>query len=161
LPAVIGIDRRSERDFFQKLDVPISDTGPSAASPEKFFEVLDRIVRWTGEPIGAFADFASRLLLRPDLPTETQQRSFTRALVLAHAVQPRPFDGRPFYNPVIWIIEKEGDLPDWFVVGNPRVRQIPVPKPDHVVRRTVAESLGRSLRDANSLDEQDYSRHVR
>lgn len=161
LPVVIGIDRAAEREFFRKLEVPIGDAGPSPASPEKFFELLDRIVRWSGEPIAVFADFASRLLLRPDLPTEAEQRSFTRALVLGHAVQPRPIDGRPFYNPVIWIIEKEGDLPDWFVVGNPRVRQIPVPKPDHVIRRTVAESLGRGLRDAQMLDEQAYSAHVR
>jgi hypothetical protein len=161
LPVVMGSDRNCELEFFQQLGVPIDQTGRAAASPERFFELLEQIVRWTGEPVAVFSDFASRLLLRPDHPTEIEHRSFTRALVLAHSVQPRPVDGRPFYNTLLWITEKEGDLPDWFVVGNPRVRQVPVPKPDHLVRSAVAESLGRSLRDASKLDEAARRRHVR
>jgi energy-coupling factor transporter ATP-binding protein EcfA2 len=161
LPVVVGLDRKGEREFFQRLEIPINESTPSAASPEKFFEVLERVVRWSDEPIAMFADFASRMLLRPDLPTEAEQRCFTRALVLGHAVQPRPIDGRPFYNPIIWIVEKEGDLPDWFVVGNPRIRQIPVPKPDHVVRHNVANTLGRTLRDAATLDEHAHLTQVR
>src|SRR5215831_7652595 len=74
LPTVIGVDRKTELEFFMKLEVPVSETGASPASPERFFEVLERIVRWPGDPIAVFADFASRLLLRPDLPTETEQR---------------------------------------------------------------------------------------
>jgi ATP-dependent Clp protease ATP-binding subunit ClpA len=46
---------------------------------------------------------------------------------------------------VIWIVDKEGDLPDWFLVGNPRVRHIPVAKPDHTVRRILTASLLRTL----------------
>ena len=62
-------------------------------------------------------------------------------------MNPRPVgtEGRPFFNPILWIVDKEGDLPDWFVVGNPRLRHIQVPHPDHRVRRTVAESLSRTL----------------
>jgi hypothetical protein len=161
LPTVLGIDRKTELEFFKKLEVPVSETGPSPASPERFFEVFERIVCWSGDPIAVFVDFASRLLLRPDFPTEMEQRLFTRALVLAHAIQPRPIDGRPFYNPVVWITDKEGDLPDWFVVGNPRLRQIAVPKPDHVVRRTVAGSLARSLSGADDLNEEARALHVR
>jgi energy-coupling factor transporter ATP-binding protein EcfA2 len=161
LPVVMGSDRNCELEFCQQLGVPLDETGRVTASPERFFELLDQIVHWTGEPVAVFADFASRLLLRPDHPTETEHRSFTRALVLAHSVQPRPVDSRPFYNTLLWITEKEGDLPDWFVIGNPRVRQVPVPKPDHLVRSAVAESLARSLRDASKLDDAIRTRHVR
>jgi ATP-dependent Clp protease ATP-binding subunit ClpA len=70
-------------------------------------------------------------------------------------------EGRPFFNPIFWVIEKEGDLPDWFVVGNPRLRHIPVPTPDHSIRRTVAETLGRSLPDAAKLAPEDFLRHAR
>jgi ATP-dependent Clp protease ATP-binding subunit ClpA len=48
---------------------------------------------------------------------------------------------RPFFNTLIWVVEKEGDLPDWMLVGNPRIRHIPLPKPDHVARRAFAGSL--------------------
>ena len=40
-------------------------------------------------------------------------------------------------------------MPDWFVIDNPRLRHIPIPKPDHVMRRGVVRSLMRSL-PANS-----------
>jgi ATP-dependent Clp protease ATP-binding subunit ClpA len=56
---------------------------------------------------------------------------------------------------VIWIVEKEGDLPDWFLVGNPRIRHIPVAKPDHLARRSLAPFLMRTLpggRDASIGD---------
>jgi len=51
----------------------------------------------------------------------------------------------PFFNTVLWIVDKEGDLPDWLLIGNPRVRHIPVAKPDHRARRILIPSLLRSL----------------
>lgn len=163
VPVVLGLDPAKEREYFQRFGVTWQANGRAPASLERLFEVLEQIARATDEPIALFADFASRLLLRPDLPTECEQRCFTRALVLAHSVQPRPVgvDARPFFNPIFWIIEKEGDLPDWFVVGNPRLRHIPVPQPDHTVRRSVAETLGRSLHDAAKLGDADFQRHSR
>jgi hypothetical protein len=161
IPSVIGVDWSREREFFKEIGIDLNAAEHVAEPTERFFEVLEQIASWKNEPIALFADFASRLLIRADLPTEAEQRYFTRALVLAHTVQPRPIDGQPFYNPIFWITEKEGDLPDWFVVGNPRIRQVPVPTPDHIVRRTVAESLGKSLRDAGSLDQSIFSQHVR
>ena len=114
VPVVLGLEPVKEREYFQRFGVTWQANGRAPASLERLFEVLEQIARATDEPIALFADFAARLLLRPDLPTECEQRCFTRALVLAHTVQPRPVgaDARPFFNPVFWMIEKEGDLPD-------------------------------------------------
>lgn len=113
--------------------------------------MLELVVRNGGEPIALFADFASRLLTRADQLNAAEHCGFTRALILSHAVAPRPVgaEGKPFFNPVFWIVEKEGDLPDWFVVGNPRLRQIPIPRPDHTVRRVIVS--GCPPRSAASL----------
>jgi ATP-dependent Clp protease ATP-binding subunit ClpA len=57
-------------------------------------------------------------------------------------------------NSVFWILDKEGDLPDWLVVDNPRIRSIPVGKPDHRARRQLAPALLRGIvgfRDAEKL----------
>lgn len=156
VPLIVGLDQQTERDFFAKLlGVTWAENGRVAASAEKFFELLEIVVRHTGEPIVLFADFASRLLIRADLPSETEQRGFTRALVLSHQALPRPLgpEGRPFFNPVIWIVDKEGDLPDWFLLGNPKMRHIPVPSPDHRVRRLVAGNLAAALK-GSLADEQ-------
>ena len=33
-------------------------------------------------------------------------------------------------NTTIWIADKAGDLPEWFVIGNDRLRDISVERPD-------------------------------
>ncbi len=161
VPLVPGLDQQVERDFFAKLlGLAWAENGRAAASSERFFELLEVVVRHTGDPIVLLADFASRLVIRADLPGEAEQRGFTRALVLSHQVLPRPLgpEGRPFFNPVIWIVDKEGDLPDWFLLGNPRMRHIPVPPPDHGVRRLVAGNLAATLK--GEMGEEQVSRLV-
>ena len=156
VPIVHGLDQQKERDFFAKLlGLTWAENGRAAASAERFFELLEIIVTHAGDPIVLFADFASRLLIRSDLPTEQEQRCFTRALVLSHRVLPRPLgpEGRPFFNPVIWIVDKEGDLPDWFLLGNPKMRHIPVPCPDHNVRRLVVENLAAMFKGSLSSEQ--------
>lgn len=163
LPTLSGQDATAERTYFSKLTgLNWGTSGNAPASMQRFFEVLEIIVRASGEPIALFADFASRLLVRADNPTECEQRGFTSALVLSHAVMPRPvgLDGKPFFNPVFWIVEKEGDLPDWFIVGNPRLRNIPVPPPDQKVRRVIARTLSQSLADSADLAPEESESNI-
>jgi energy-coupling factor transporter ATP-binding protein EcfA2 len=163
IPRVAGLDLPAEQQFFANLlGLTWSEQGRAAASAERFFEVLEVIARHAGEPIALFADFASRLLTRADLPTEAEQRGFTRALVLAHAVAPRPCgaEGKPFFNPICWIVEKEGDLPDWLVVGNARLRHVPIPRPDHHVRQLVVAALGPTLGGYVEAAPADRQKHV-
>ncbi len=39
-------------------------------------------------------------------------------------------------------------MPDWLAVNNPRLRHIPIPKPDHIVRRALARKLMKTLKGA-------------
>ncbi|WNG28460.1 ATP-dependent Clp protease ATP-binding subunit [Cystobacter fuscus] len=121
--------------------------GVAPAGLELFAETLQRIVGRAGEPLAVVADFASRLIVRNDVLSGAEHQAFTRALVLSHQVRarPHPTRRRPFFNSVIWIVDKEGDLPDWLLIGNPRIRHIPVAKPDHQLRRALAASLLRGL----------------
>lgn len=70
-----------------------------------------------------------------------------RALVLSHRARPRPVgvERRAAYNTVIWVVDREGDLPDWLLIGNPRIRHIPVSRPDHRVRRAIVPLLLRAM----------------
>lgn len=117
------------------------------AGAELLAGALERIVRRQGEPVALIVDFAARLLTRPTDPTAAEHHLFTQALVLSQQAPPRPAgaDRRPFFNTVVWIVEKEGDLPDWFIVGNPRLRHIPVPRPDNRARRALAPALLKPL----------------
>lgn len=117
------------------------------AGAELLAGALERIVRRQGEPIALVVDFAARLLTRPNDLSAAEHHLFTQALVLSQQAAPRPVgaDRRPFFNTLLWIVEKEGDLPDWFIVGNPRLRHIPVPRPDNRARRALAPALLKPL----------------
>lgn len=120
------------------------------AGAELLAGALERIVRRQGEPIALVVDFAARLLTRPNDLSAAEHHLFTQALMLSQQAAPRPVgaDRRPFFNTLLWIVEKEGDLPDWFIVGNPRLRHIPVPRPDNRARRALAPALLKPLAGA-------------
>jgi hypothetical protein len=117
--------------------------GTAAAGLDLFATTVGHLITLRDEPVALIADFASRLAVRSDALSPDEHQAFTRALIASHQARPRPFGSppRPFFNTVVWIAEKEGDLPDWMLVGNPRIRHIPIPKPDHVARRAFAQSL--------------------
>jgi hypothetical protein len=110
-------------------------------------QTLERFVPLDGAPAVLVIDFASRLIVRHEALSAAEHQLFSRALFLSHSARARPAgaDRQPFFNTVIWIVDKEGDLPDWFLVGNPRIRHIPVAKPDHLARRSLVPFLVKSL----------------
>jgi energy-coupling factor transporter ATP-binding protein EcfA2 len=128
----------------------VPEGGQGRVGAELLAAGLNQVVRRQGEPIALIVDFAARLLTRPTDPTAAEHTLFTQALMLSQQAIPRPAgaDRRPFFNTVVWIVEKEGDLPDWFIVGNPRLRHIPVPRPDNRARRALAPALLKPLSGA-------------
>lgn len=108
---------------------------------------LERLTALAGPPIALVVDFASRLAIRTESLSAAEHNLFTRALVLAHMASPRPAgeQRRSFFNTVIWIVDKEGDLPDWLLIGNPRIRHVPVSKPDSASRRALSRALLRGV----------------
>ncbi len=129
--------------------------GVAPAASDLLAVTLDRVVTSEGPPTAVIVDYASRLLARADHLSSAEHQLFTRALVLSQKARPRPvgLNRSPMFNTVLWIVDKEGDLPDWLIIDNPRLRHIPISKPDRLARRAVVPSLLRSLpggRDADS-----------
>lgn len=146
----------SNQELFGKLGLQAGDSGTAPAGLELFAEVLQRLVMMPAAepPMALIADFASRFTVRNEALSPTEHQAFTRALVLSHKARPRPYGSppRPFINSVLWIADKEGDLPDWMLVDNPRIRHIPVAKPDHRIRRALASNLLRTLPGGKDAD---------
>lgn len=126
------------------------------AGPDLFGTTLERLVGLDGPPVALVADFASRLVVRNDALTPQEQSLFTRALVLGQSAEPRPVgpDRAPRYNCVVWIAEREGDLPDWLTIDNPRLRHIPIAPPDRASRGAVAPSLVRGMPGARAAGQE-------
>jgi hypothetical protein len=121
--------------------------GVVPAGLDLFAATLERLVHLEGPSVALIADFASRLIIRNDALSPAEHQLFTRALVLSQMALARPLgpNRSPMFNTVLWILDKEGDLPDWLTIGNPRLRHIPVSNPDRRARRALAPSLVRSL----------------
>ncbi|MEN1641252.1 ATP-dependent Clp protease ATP-binding subunit, partial [Pseudomonas aeruginosa] len=129
--------------------------GAAPAGTDLLGATLQRLVNRSGEPIALIVDFASRLAVRNDALSAAEHQLFTQALVLSHQARSRPAgeQRKPFFNSVLWVVEKEGDLPDWLLVDNPRLRHIPVSKPDQAARRALAPALLRGLGGAGVAEE--------
>lgn len=121
--------------------------GRAAGGGELLAATLERLIILDGPPIALVADFASRLIVRSDALSQPEQALFTRALVLSQRAEARPAgpDRAPRFNTIVWIVEKEGDLPDWLTIDNPRIRHVPIAPPDRGARRAVAGSLIRGI----------------
>lgn len=157
LPFVDGINLAAEIDALSFLELSWNQAGRAAATPARFFELLPVLINRNGERIAVLADFSSRYLCRVDLPSPDEHHWFTTALVLSHEARSQPVgpDLKPLFNPLLWIADKEGDLPPWLVVNNPRLRSITVPSPDRASRRQLAGTLVAGLPGAaNASSEQ-------
>jgi ATP-dependent Clp protease ATP-binding subunit ClpA len=141
----------------------LSTEAAARVNPETLPAVLERFTGLSGEPAAIILDFASRLVVRRDSLSNAENDLFTRALVLSHQAKSRPCgpERKPFFNSVLWIAEKEGDLPDWLTIGNPRIRVIPIAKPDAQIRSTLAAAMLRSLPDHKELSADDAAKAAR
>jgi hypothetical protein len=129
--------------------------GAAPAGIDLLGATLPRLVGRAGEPIALIIDFASRLVVRNDSLSATEHQLFTQALVQSHQARSRPATQlrKPFFNTLLWLVEKEGDLPDWLLVDNPRLRHIPVSKPDQLSRRALAPALLKGLSGSQGASE--------
>jgi hypothetical protein len=141
---------------------PRARWGLSASVPpglDDLAGVLHGLVGNEGPPTALIVDFASRLVVRPSSLTQDEHGLFTRALLHAHRAEPRPHgpDLLPFFNTVIWVVEKVGDLPDWLLIDNPKIRHVPIAKPDHLARRALAPSLLTALDGAEEATQDELA----
>ncbi|ASW08556.1 AAA family ATPase [Rhizobium sp. 11515TR] len=129
---------------------------------ESLTAALPAFVEAKGEPAALIVDFASRLINRSDALLAAEQALFARAQICSSNARPRPSGDsrRPFYNAVIWIADKESDLPDWFVVENPRIRHIPIATPDNLIRKSIVPNILRGLPDSRDVSTEDFDKAI-
>ncbi|WP_119727369.1 AAA family ATPase [Thermomonospora amylolytica] len=93
-------------------------------------------------------DSASRIARSPtDL--EPAERDFFRYCEkLSRTARPVVVPGarpKPLYNPILWLVERPGDLPPWLTAGNENIREITIPRPHLGDRQETARLLARAF----------------
>jgi ATP-dependent Clp protease ATP-binding subunit ClpA len=156
-----GADSAPGLALLAELGLTVVD-GTAPAGIDLLGATLQRLVNRLGDPIAVVVDFASRLVIRNDALSAAEHQLFTQALVLSHQARSRPAGDqrKPFFNSVLWIVEKEGDLPDWLLVDNPRLRHIPISKPDQAVRRSLAPALLNGLAGSQGASEETLQKAI-
>jgi len=155
---VDGSAEDSQKFFTENFKCEFNaESGYFPCSMGKAMDTIEQICCWKDNFIAVFTDYASRYLVRADSIDPVEHQYFTRALILSHETTPHstPRFGGQYYNPIVWLCEKENDLPAWFVLENPKIRSIVVPKPDQYQRRAVICPLLRgNIAEYNKLDDE-------
>jgi ATP-dependent Clp protease ATP-binding subunit ClpB len=98
-------------------------------------DTLRNIVTCETARVAVLIRQASRLLLNSQQLSQDEGELFGAMWKLANGLDPlKSKSGRDVFTPIFWAAENANLLPDWFVVGNERVRQQSIPKPDLSMR---------------------------
>ena len=141
-------------------------SGAAQADLSKAAQAIEALVMARDARCAVLLDFASRI---PDLCSGSGndvEAFFYRMFRLMGDAAPKlPRDAgaapgvlpTPLFSPVIWILDKENDLPSWYALNGARLRSLPIPKPGHDVRRFIVESIAPRMDGWDDMDE--ASRH--
>jgi ATP-dependent Clp protease ATP-binding subunit ClpB len=130
----------------ERLLGKIKDEKPSL---ERLTKHLAAVARPEDDVRAAFIiDSASRIARTPtDL--EPAERDFfrfctklSRSATPVRVVGARP---KPLYNPILWMVERPGDLPPWMTADNENIREITIPRPHLGDRQETARLLARAF----------------
>jgi ATP-dependent Clp protease ATP-binding subunit ClpB len=93
-------------------------------------------------------DYASRITVDLARMDGAERDFFLFCAKLSRSATPRPGPEQrpsPLYNPIMWLVDRELDLPVWLTADNERFRVVGVPRPDFGDREDTARLLARSV----------------
>jgi energy-coupling factor transporter ATP-binding protein EcfA2 len=148
-------------ELFEKLTgEKLSPGGTLPATLEKAAAVASALSAGSEGHTGLILRFASRM---EDLLGETEvgsffYRMFRLSMESTPKIAPNSRAGnssllQPLYNPIFWIMDKENDLPPWYLLDNSRVRVLPIPRPDNEIRSCIVEAVAPKIAGYAELDE--------
>lgn len=97
----------------------------------------------SGRHVAIVIDYASRLTIDAQRPEPGERDFFLFSEKLSQTARPVLLASGhpPLYNPIIWIANREGDLPSWLIAGNDTIRSVAIPMPGMAQRLDAARNL--------------------
>lgn len=124
---------------------------------------LMRAVVTSPNPCVLILDNASRLTPAGNFSDAAVHRLLATAEKLMLTARANRVDGRhraPLYNTVIWLLDRESDLPHW-LASSELARVISVPQPTMEHRGALARSLAMSLPDAPGTETLEFGEVIK
>jgi ATP-dependent Clp protease ATP-binding subunit ClpB len=146
----------------QLLQLP-ADAAPSPAGLETLAALARKLVGLRETRCALVIDFASRIVRSSGAPDAGEHRFFVACEELAVHAAPAAVSGLaaapgsrgPLFNPVIWIANRERNLPPWFGLDTERVAMLDIGLPDYETREVAAALLAPLLADGASAAAQE------
>lgn len=147
--ALVGfslMDKGDSEVFKRLTGLESKDGKPIKATLPKATEVIDTLVKTREANCAVILNFASRIQeLCSGTGNDVNEFFYYMFRLMEDAapklIQQQGAENTTLYSPVIWIIDKENDMPAWYGLSNARLRSLPIPKPDHDIRRYIIESI--------------------
>lgn len=143
----------SAEDFKNMAGVEIDSDEQKHSTLLKSVEILEKIYSQKEKLVAVLVSFGSRL--NDSCPQEKNEffyRTF-RLAVSSNPFVPKTANGNPTarHSLLLWILDKENDIPAWYSLDNPRIHVLSIPKPDHSVRRYVINACSRGMPAYSSI----------
>lgn len=120
-------------------------------------KVLQHIIT-SENPVAVVIDYASRLSSDSSRLSEEELTFYSACEKLAYISKPKRLSGQvhALFNPVIWLLNRENDLPAWYTLDNENIHSQVIAAVDYEARLRAAGSLSPAFLGAGAdREEQD------
>ncbi len=129
-----------------------------SVSLERLVDVIRDIAGSREHHCGLIVERAGRLVVKADALNPTEHKFFADAARLARSCEPhRASEKRAvsLFNPVVWVVENEREMPNWFLSLGERLRTATAPYPEIDERKQMARWLAPVFTDYGELEEDE------
>ena len=137
--------------FAQVLTGHGIDLGRVADTPAGIAEMVASVMSVSALPVALILDYASTIATAPAAEVDRMFVAIDKLVRTSVAPRPDGLQDCPARNPVFWIVERQGDLPEWFTARNPALRHLMISLPDLTDRISFANAACGDLHDVAEM----------
>ena len=144
---LVGVSmlKGTPQDFKAATGENYAQDKPLKKSLVGFIEMLEHIENNKDLSVAVIFNYTSRV--DEACKDEVKKEFFYRAFRLMQNATPKKSKNSNFakYNQLIFLLDKENDIPAWYITDNPKINVIPIPKPDFYIRESIIKNLSRRI----------------
>ncbi len=132
---------------------------PLKSTLNKCSETIEKLINSNQAYSAILLNFASRL---PDIAKDDMQEFYYKMFRISHTASPKIVGETksPKFNLLIWLIDKENDIPAWYSLDNTKLKILSIPKPDYFIRKIVINSLAKNINRFDEIDEEKRKENI-
>lgn len=123
-------------------------------SLSKFADLLVSIENQRKISVATIFNFTSRINEPFCCPKQVSE-FYYKTFALLQESTPKKFEDSQHikYSPLIFIFDKENDIPAWYITENPKIKSIHIPKPDYLERALIIKVLSNRISGYSNLED--------